>query len=172
MALCLIITLFPIFRLPFGGSVTIGKLLPLIFFTYFYGLKSGIFAGTIFSVFQIMISFHVPPAKTVFSFICVVLLDYMIPYLIIGFTAIFKNIFRNIKKCFSVSIVFSYFVRFLCGVFSGILIWREYIPKEYNIWVYSVVYNLIYILPEMLIALIVCGILLKFFIFKNANHTL
>lgn len=172
MAICLIINFFPIFRLPFGGSITIGKMLPLIFFTYFYGLESGILAGTAYSILQIIIFFHIPPAQTPFSFVFAILLDYILPYLMVGFTAIFKNVFRNVKKYFVVSIVFSYSVRFLFGTVSGIVIWCEYIPEKYNIWIYSLVYNLIYIVPEMLISLVVCNILLRFFILKNNGHTL
>ncbi len=147
-------------------------MLPIIFFTYFYGIKSGILAGIAYGILQTLVFFHIPPAKTPFAFAFAVLLDYILPYLIVGFTAIFKNVFHNVKKYFIVSIVFSYIARFLCGVVSGILIWGEYVPKEYNIWIYSLVYNLIYIVPEMLIALVVCNILLRFFIFKNNAHTL
>lgn len=147
-------------------------MLPLVFFTYFYGLKSGVLAGFVYSILQITIFFHVPPAQTPFAFIFAILLDYIIPYIFIGFTALFKNIFHNTKKYFALSIIVSYSVRLLCGFLSGILIWSEYIPKEYSIWIYSLVYNLIYIVPEMLIALIVCNILLGFFITKNTNHTL
>lgn len=171
VSICFLIGFFPILRLPFGGSITIGKMVPLVFFTYFYGLKSGMFAGFIYSALQMIISFHIPPAKTPAAFILAVLLDYMIPYLSVGFTAVFKGIFDNIKKYFMVSIVFSYMVRFFCSTCSGIIIWNEYIPKEYNIWLYSLFYNLIYIVPEMLIALIVCSILLNFFVLKNINHT-
>ncbi len=172
IAVCLIISFFPIFRLPLGGSVTIGKMLPLIFFTYFYDLKSGILAGATYSILQIIMFFHIPPAKTPWIFALTILLDYIIPYLTVGFIAAFKTLFQNKKKYFITSIIFSYFIRFLCSTASGIIIWYEYIPKRYNIWLYCVVYNLIYIVPETLIALIVCNILLNFFVLKNTTHTL
>ena len=173
MSICFIISFFLILRLPFGGAITIGKMLPLVFFTYFYGLKSGVLAGFVYSILQITIFFHVPPAQTPFAFIFAILLDYVIPYVFIGFTEFFKkNVFHNTKKYFVLSIIFSYSVRFLCGFLSGIIIWSEYIPTQYNICIYSLVYNLIYIVPETLIALIVCNILLNFFVTKNINHTL
>lgn len=172
VSICFVIELFPILTLPFGGSVTVGKMLPLIFFTYFYGLKSGIFAGLIYSILQMIIFFHIPPAKTFFAFTLAILFDYIIPYLSIGFTALFKNTFCNVKKYFTISIVFSYTVRFLCCAFSGVVIWSKYIPKEYNIWIYSVVYNLIYIVPEIIIALIICNVLINFFVPKSSSHTL
>lgn len=171
IAICFIISFFPIFRLPFGGAVTMGKLLPLVFFTYIYGLKSGIFAGTIYGILQIMIFFHIPPVKTPYAFVLSILLDYMIPYMAVGLTAIFKGVFSDIKKHFTASIVFSYLIRFICSSVSGIVIWSEYVPKQYNIWIYSLIYNLIYIVPEILISLIVCNVLLRFLVLKNKNHT-
>lgn len=157
--------------LPLGGSITLGKLLPIIFFTYFYGLKSGIFAGIVYSFLQIIIFFHIPPAKTAFSFLAVILLDYTLPYVFIGLTHIFKNYFSSIKKYFTASILFSYGIRFISSATSGVLVWGAYVPNKCNVWIYSICYNLIYIIPEMLISLVVCNILLNFFTLKNANHT-
>ena len=41
-----------LFRLPQGGSVTLASLLPLMIFSYIFGVKKGLFVGLIYGVLQ------------------------------------------------------------------------------------------------------------------------
>ena len=49
-------------------------------------------------------------------------------------------------------------LRFLCHFVSGITIWRSFDVYN-NPWIYSLVYNVVYMLPEMLICLGAAGLL-------------
>ena len=42
-------------------------------------------------------------------------------------------------------------VRYLCHFLSGILIWGVYAPEGTPVWLYSLLYNGSYMIPEMLI---------------------
>jgi thiamine transporter len=49
-------------------------------------------------------------------------------------------------------------LRFLCHFVSGITIWTSFDVYN-NPWIYSLVYNVVYMLPEMLICLGAAGLL-------------
>jgi len=59
------------------------------------------------------------------------------------------------------------FVRFLVHYISGIVLYAEYMPDEFlgltmtSVPFYSALYNGLYMLPNTIIALIICGILEK-----------
>jgi thiamine transporter len=53
------------------------------------------------------------------------------------------------------------FLRFLCSFASGILIWGGYAPEGTPVWLYSLVYNGSYMLPELVITSIVTVALVK-----------
>ena len=44
----------PFGQLPYGGSITICSMLPILFFSYRCGLKWGLGAGLVFSVLQLL----------------------------------------------------------------------------------------------------------------------
>lgn len=125
------------FELPQGGSVTFASLLPLMVYTYMFGVRKGVLACIIYGFLQfIQAPWFMHPMQF--------LLDYPIAFGAIGLTAIFKerNIFNN-KKVLqfvfgaTVAVVF----RYLAHVVSGIFVFGSGDPN-YGAVAWSFLYNL------------------------------
>ncbi|MDR1217088.1 MAG: energy-coupled thiamine transporter ThiT, partial [Oscillospiraceae bacterium] len=42
--------------------------------------------------------------------------------------------------------------RLVCSVLSGVLVWGAYAPEDMNVWIYSLVYNALWCVPDVLLA--------------------
>lgn len=148
-------------ELPQGGSITLASMAPLVLVSYRHGVKWGMGTAFVHSLLQILLQFYAPPAKTLTAFILVVLLDYVIAFTVLGSAAIWGKPFRNrsVRIAFGSSI--AVFLRFLCSFLSGILIWYDYAPEGTPVWLYSLVYNGSYMLPELVITAVVTTTLIK-----------
>ncbi len=148
--------------MPFGGSITLGHTAPLILFSFKNGAKSGFIIGLIYGIFQMLISFHVPPAKSFMAFIVVILLDYLIPYSLVGLAPLYAAAMKNRKISLITGGVISNILRLLSSTLSGTIIWNEYVDSNANIWVYSLIYNSLYMVPEIIITTIICYTFINF----------
>lgn len=70
-------------------------------------------------------------------------------------------------------IIASEFFRFVLSVISGFIIWNEYFNLNKEILVYSMIYNISYMIPNLIISLIVFGMIYKPIknIISDFNHT-
>ncbi len=148
--------------MPFGGSVTLGHTAPLILFSFKNGAKPGLFAGLIYGIFQIILSFHIPPVKSFAALVFVILLDYLIPYSLVGLAPFYVKAIKNKKISLIVGAIFSNVLRLLSSILSGVIVWSEYIAKNVNIWLYSLLYNSFYMIPEIIITTIICYAFINF----------
>ena len=87
-----------------------------------------------------------------------VILDYILAFALVGLAGFFG---RDLK-----GIIFGSFVgvagRFLSSLISGAVIFAEYAPAGQNPWIYSLVYQATYMIPE----LVICIAVLIFLYFK------
>lgn len=128
-----------VFRLPQGGSVTLASLLPVMIFSYIFGIKKGYLVGIIYGVLQaIQDPWIVHPAQF--------LLDYPIAFSAIAFAGVFCEV-QALKKLPQVSFllgaVFTGIARYLCHFLSGVFAFGTYAAEaEYSsITLYSAAYN-------------------------------
>ena len=56
LAMAVILTAFPFYRMPNGGSVTLGGMLPLFFISFAYGPEVGMLAGYAFSLMNLVMA--------------------------------------------------------------------------------------------------------------------
>ncbi|SHI10049.1 thiamine transporter [Sporobacter termitidis DSM 10068] len=159
IALSTVLSLFPIFAMPQGGTVTLASMVPLVLVSYRHGLKWGILTAFTHSLLQMLILFNVPPAQTFWAFAGVVLLDYMLAFTVLGTAAFFGRPFKNRAVSAAVGAAAVAFLRFICSFLSGILIWGSYAPEGTPVWLYSLTYNGSYMLPELIITAVVSLIL-------------
>ncbi len=155
MAICmaLILNFITIFRMPFGGSVTLGHIVPLIFFTFKNGSWNGFFIGFIYGVLKALLSFSIIPSKSIVVFILSFLLDYIVPYAMIGLSYfISKKICKNKKWILILTCVIANIFKVISTVFSGVFVWQDYLPSNVNLWFYSIFYNISYVVPEFFIS--------------------
>lgn len=99
-----------------GGSVTAASLLPLMIYSYMFGVKKGIFAGFIYGVLQaIQDPWLIHPAQF--------LLDYPVAFACIGIAGLFAKTEKLAKLPqvqFGLGAIAASALRFLCHILSGV----------------------------------------------------
>lgn len=132
-AITLSLSLFKVFSMPQGGSITL-YLIPLYFVAFNFNLKDAFFVGFISATLQIIFGGYIlNPIQ--------VILDYYLPILFITTCGVYtKNIFINI-------LIGSLFAM-LSYVISGVIFFEvDFIP--------SLIYNATFFIPTVIINMIV-----------------
>ncbi len=147
--------------LPYGGSITLASFVPVLLYAYVYGIADGLLAGTIFGLLNFISG---PYILTPFTFI----LDYLLAFASIGFMGIAKKFTK--KQTFNVVLgtVGVFAIRFVFHLISGVIyfmddaVWVD-LPDwaMANAFVYSLIYQLVYIPADCAIAAIIMYILAK-----------
>ena len=154
VALAQILSYIKFLELPNGGSLT-PAMFPILFFAVRWGLGEGLVAGFVFGVLQFM--FDGGFALGWQSIIG----DYLVAFTVLGLAGLFKGKKWGIFAGTVVGCV----ARFLVHYVVGATIWAEYMPESFlnmtmtNPWFYSLLYNGVYMLPNMILALVIAGLL-------------
>ena len=116
---------------PNGGSITLA-FVPIFIMGYKYGIKGGLLTGTVVGVIQLIWS------KWLISF-PQILLDYILPYVVLGLVGIIKKLVQNNKPIMqgiyiTVSIIIVCLLRLTSLTLSGVLYWETGL-------VASIIYN-------------------------------
>ena len=137
-----------------GGGITFCSMLPLVMITQRYGTKWGLFSSLVYSLLQLLLGLdNVQYMPTAISAVAVVLLDYVLAFTMIGFSASFNRFFEDGRLALVVGICVTLFGRFICHFISGLVVWEAIFPNELG-WapaLWSLAYNSSYMLPEMVI---------------------
>lgn len=162
-----VLSMIKIWEQPWGGSVTLLSMLPLILVSLRWGTRWGLLTAFVHSLLQMLLGFYAPPANTVIAFIGVILLDYVLAFTSLGSANIFAHFTKNrtANACIASSI--ACFLRFICSFLSGALLWGSY--QSYyewadgmSVWLYSFIYNGTYMLVELVLTTIGAALLVRF----------
>ena len=83
------------------------------------------------------------------------MLDYVLAFTVLGAANLFAAIFKKFKVVgYAVGAVAVGILRFLCSFVSGIVLWGEYAPEGTPVWIYSLLYNGSYMLPNTVISVV------------------
>ena len=149
VALSFVLGLFVLFKMPFGGSVSL-EMIPLILLSLRQGWKVGVVAGATYGLLDLAIDpFVVHPLQ--------LLLDYPLAFGVLGLAGLFQPTVRGAVLGATVAVL----ARFLCHLLSGVVYFASYAPDGWNVWLYSAAYNAAYLVPSLLIAIAVVVVLLK-----------
>lgn len=151
-----------------GGSITIASMVPVIAVSHLYGYKWGLTSAFAYSLLQMIFGFSVPPVQNFTSFFLVIMLDYVIAFSVLGTAGIFFKMSGYKKWGIPLGGAVATTLRYICHIISGIVIWGIYAPEGQPVWLYSVVYNGGYMIPEIIITTVVLA-LLSDFIYKKAE---
>ncbi len=136
IAMSFALSYIQIVPMPQGGSITPASLLPLMLYSYMFGVRKGVFAGFIYGVLQaVQDPWILHPAQF--------LLDYPVAFAAIGLAGMFRRIkvFEKLPQVsFALGAIVSGTLRFLSHVFSGVFAFAEYAGGK-NPWIYSLGYN-------------------------------
>lgn len=155
LALATLLSVFAVFHLPNGGSVTLGSMIPLLFVAYKFDWPWSLLVALAYSLIQMMSGFYAPPTQDLPSFVAVILLDYVVAFGVIGLGGVlFKKLQKHMKdhSAMLLSGLVTFAGRFFCHFLSGILIWSVYAPEGQPVWLYSAIYNGSYMGMEALIS--------------------
>jgi thiamine transporter len=174
-------------ELPFGGTITLASMFPIVLIAYKYGTKWGLLSGFTYSLVQMLLG-----AKTVSAMflpgddqmvlwqaICICLLDYVLAYTLLGLGGIFKGKFKKPATELALGAFVALLLRYLVHIVSGAIFYGAYaewfFTQEgfYSIGekilgtfsgsslaiVYSIFYNGLYMVPEIILTTVVAAIL-------------
>ena len=142
----------------FGGSITIGSMVPLIIIAHRYGTGRGLVTSLVFSLIQMLLGMdNVMYGETFWQVVAIILLDYVVAYGVAGFGAIFDRVIKNRAVSVGVGAAFVVTLRFICHFLSGWIIWDAMWPNEQGLAgpVYSLIYNAGYMVPELIITTVI-----------------
>lgn len=119
------------FSMPKGGSVTFASLLPLIIYSYMFGVKKGVLAGVVYGFLQaIQEPWLIHPAQF--------LLDYPVAFAMIGVAGLFAKQKWEAPAKFVAGTVLAAVLRYAAHVLSGMF---AFAPEGENALIYSLGYN-------------------------------
>lgn len=134
-----------------GGSVSL-EMIPIFLMAFRRGLKGGLLTGIVVGLLQLLLN-PIAGAHPVS-----ILLDYPLAFMAAGFAGLFSVAPNATTKQRTKSIVFGIFfgslLRLVCHYISGVVFFGSYAPDNMNPYIYSLLYNISYMIPVAMITLI------------------
>lgn len=158
LGLATVLSLIKPFALPFGGSVTLLSMLPIVMIPLMYGTRHGMVGAFIYSLIQLALDIGavVSWGLTPYALIGTIVLDYILAFSVLGLAGLFKK--QGILGI-ALGVIMTLVLRFLLHFTSGVVIFASIVDK--SAWVYSLTYNLSYMLPEFITTTVAAVILFK-----------
>lgn len=112
IAMSFTLSYFKVFSMANGGSVTVASMVPLMIFSYLYGVGPGMLAGLAYGLLQYI-------QKPFSAHILQILLDYPMAFAAIGLA----GLFRGVKRPWGLpaGVLLACFGRFVCHLFAGVV---------------------------------------------------
>lgn len=159
VALATVLSFIRVFKLPWGGSITLLSMLPIVLFSIRRGVQSGMVVSFVYALvqfFQGVLDGLFGWGLTPVMLIACILLDYVLAFFVLGLAGLFR---KNGIAGWIGGIALAVGLRFVCHFLSGVVIWGSFGElwsgfSTDNTWLYSFLYNGCYMLPEMLFTII------------------
>lgn len=171
-ALALILDIVPFLKFkiwPMGGSISFA-MIPVFILAFRWGLKGGLLSGFLWGILQIATG-----NAYILNF-WQGLIEYALAFTVIGLAGVFAaSLHRAIKNKQTKTILWSIvggvlvggLARFLMHFLAGIIFFGDAVPTGQPAWLYSLLYNLSYMVPSMLICMVV-----TYFLFNKQQRIL
>ena len=156
ISLSTVLGIFKLVDMPYGGSVTIASMLPMIIFAYRHGILVGIGAGAVYAVLEQLLGLSTLSYVTGWqSIVAVIMLDYIVAFAIVGLGGIFKGKLKNQRSELISGALLVMALRYACHVISGATVWAGLSIPSSAALIYSVSSNATYMIPETVILIAV-----------------
>lgn len=168
VALATVLSMIKVYDAPYGGSVTLLSMAPIIVLSMMGGIKVGLAAGFANALVQLLLGLNnVAWVPTAWGIVLCIVLDYLLPFTALGLGGMFRRVRFTSKTAANTifaallgTVVVTGF-RFLCHVVSGAVIWYSlnlewyagdpaHIVHQYGPWLFSLIYNATFMVPEIL----------------------
>ena len=167
--------------MPFGGQLTLCAMLPIVLISYRHGVRWGLPAGFGYSLVQMALGADVVTAAfqpgyfgdgtQIFRALIMCLMDYILAYTLLGLGGCFRRKIRKRGLSLMCGALVAMAGRYLAHIFSGYILfsgWAEWFFTQEGFpgwglslvetlspaalgWIYSIVYNGMYMIPEMIL---------------------
>lgn len=159
VALATVLSFIRVLTLPWGGSITLLSMLPIVVYSIRWGIRPGFVVSFAYSLVQFfqgvmdgLFGWGLTPGMLIAS----ILMDYILAFTVLGIAGIFR------KKGTAgdiAGIVLAVVLRFLFHFVSGVIIWHSFGDlwngfSTENQWLYSLLYNGAYMLPELILTIV------------------
>ena len=171
-------------ELPFGGQVTLVSMLPVVLISYRHGVKWGLVSGVAYAMIEMAIGAKTVTAAfqpgyfgdgvLILNALIMCVLDYLVAFTVLGLGGIFRDKIENRGKALCCGALIALGSRYVAHILSGYILfagWAEWFftQEGFPAWganlvaslssealglLYSVVYNGMYMIPEMILTAI------------------
>ena len=176
-------------EMPFGGQVTLVSMLPVVLISYRHGMRWGFVASFTYALLEMALGAKTVSAAflpgyfgdgtMIANALCMCLLDYVVAYTILGLGGIFRNRIKNPATALACGVLVALGARYVCHILSGYVLFSGYATwyftqegfPAWGLWltenlnetalgiIYSIVYNGMYMVPEMVLTTIAALVL-------------
>ena len=176
-------------ELPFGGQITLAAMLPVVLIAYRHGMKWGFVAAFTYSLLQMALGAKTVSAaflpgyfgdgSMIFNALLMCLLDYVAAFTVLGLGGLFRDRIQNRGAALACGSLVALGARYLCHIASGYILFSGYAEwyftqEGFPAWgaqlveslgsealgiTYSVVYNGMFMLPEIVLTAIAALVL-------------
>ncbi len=162
LALSCVLSFIVIYKMPMGGGVTLVSMVPVLLAGYRHGFKAGFATAFLYSLFQLgqgVASAEVfPHCHTWQAVVVCVLFDYIVPFTLLCFTFLSRG---KSKLSTELTVCGIMVLRFLCHFLTGVVIWGQWAPEGMGKYLYSFIYNVQYMVPELVLTVIAMWFILQ-----------
>ena len=178
-------------EMPFGGQITLVSMLPIVLISYRHGVKWGLVAGVAYALLEMAIGAKTVAAAfqpgyfgdgvMLLNAFIMCVLDYLVAFTVLGLGGIFRNKIENRGTALMCGSLVALGARYIAHIASGYILfsgWAEWFFTQdgFPAWganlvasmgpqalglTYSIVYNGMYMLPEILITAVVSLLLAR-----------
>ena len=168
----------PLPFLLYGGSVTFFSMVPIVLISQMYGNKTGLLAATVYGLLQALLGATASQAfagVSGWSLPAMLFLDYIAAFAVLGLGGTFMKKIKSTTLAVGLGTFLVTLLRYLVHFLSGYILWGSYAEwffseqiGEYGQFflntysgkalaaVYSLIYNGLYMVPEIVITVIGC----------------
>ena len=155
IALSTILSVFKLAELPYGGSITLASMLPMVILSYRHGLSWGLGGGAVYAVLQQLLGLnHLSYFSTWQSVLAIIVLDYMLAFAAVGLGGVFRRPIKTQKWALACGVILVCAIRYTCHVISGATVWAGLSIPTGAALLYSLGYNATYMLPETIVTVL------------------
>jgi thiamine transporter len=168
-------------EMPFGGQVTLVSMLPIVLISYRHGVKWGLVSAFTYALLEMAIGTKTVMAAfqpgyfgdgvLIVNALIMCFLDYVVAFTVLGLGGIFRNKIQNSGVALMTGSLVALGARYVAHIASGYILFAGYaewfftqegfpswganlvstLSPELLGFVYSVVYNGMYMIPEMIL---------------------
>ena len=179
VALSTVLSMLKVWQSPYGGSVTVLSMAPIILLSIRRGVPVGLMAGLAHGMIQLLFGLsNVAWVPTPMGMVICALTDYILPFTLLGLAGCFRNIrfaksrTANLILATALGAALVTLLRYSSHIISGSVIWYSldlewyaddptHIVNLYGPWMFSIVYNGIFMIPEIIATTAVTPLLAK-----------